>query len=70
MLIRLLTIVDPTTQGAPHHRITVSPYHRITADHVSGELHADLRDDTTHILFTPQDFIARLATLVPDPEQT
>ena len=26
-----------------------------------------LRDGTTHILFTPQDFLTRLAALVPRP---
>jgi len=31
------------------------------------ELKHPFRDGTTHILFAPQDFIARLAALVPRP---
>ena len=34
---------------------------------VSYELKHPLRDGTTHILFTPDDFLARLAALVPRP---
>jgi hypothetical protein len=34
---------------------------------VSYELKHPFRDGTTHILFTPQDFLARLAALVPRP---
>ena len=31
------------------------------------ELKHPFRDGTTHVLFTPEDFIARLAALVPRP---
>ena len=34
------------------------------------ELKHSFRDGTTHILFTPQDFLARLAALVPRPRRT
>ena len=34
---------------------------------VSYELKHPFRDGTTHVLFTPQDFLARLAALVPRP---
>ncbi|MBT3430165.1 MAG: hypothetical protein HN428_07045 [Proteobacteria bacterium] len=35
------------------------------AGQVSYELKHPFRDGTTHILFTPEDFLARLAALVP-----
>ena len=46
--------------------------HRATvADRESGQLRYSLqtpfRDGTTHVIFEPQDFIARLASLVPRP---
>ena len=34
---------------------------------MSYELKHPFRDGTTHILFTPEDFLARLAALVPRP---
>jgi ribosomal protein S27E len=37
------------------------------AGQVSYELKHPFRDGTTHILFTPEDFLARLAALVPRP---
>jgi hypothetical protein len=37
------------------------------AGQVSYELKLPFRDGTTHILFTPEDFLARLAALVPRP---
>ena len=37
------------------------------AGQVIYELKHPFRDGTTHILFTPQDFLARLAALVPRP---
>ena len=37
------------------------------AGQVSDELKHPFRYDTTHILFTPEDFLARLAALVRDP---
>jgi hypothetical protein len=38
-----------------------------TAGQIVYELKHPFRDGTTHILFTPKDFIARLAALVPRP---
>ena len=35
--------------------------------HVRYELKAPYSDGTTHVLFEPLDFIARLAALVPKP---
>jgi len=37
------------------------------AGQVSCELNHPFHDGTTHILFTPEDFLARLAALVPRP---
>ena len=37
------------------------------AGQVSYELKHPFRDGTTHILFTPEDLLARLAALVPKP---
>jgi len=37
------------------------------AGQVVYQLKNPFRDGTTHVLFTPQDFIARLAALVPRP---
>jgi hypothetical protein len=34
---------------------------------ISYELNHPFRDGTTHVLFTPPDFLARLAALVPSP---
>ena len=37
------------------------------AGQMSYELNHSFHDGTTHILFTPEDFLARLAALVPRP---
>ena len=37
------------------------------AGQVSYELKHPFRDGTTHFFFTPEDFLARLAALVPKP---
>jgi len=37
---------------------------------VQWQLKRPFRDGTTHFVFTPEDFIARLAALVPRPWQT
>lgn len=35
--------------------------------HVRYELKTPYRDGTTHVIFEPMDFIARLVALVPEP---
>jgi hypothetical protein len=36
-------------------------------DHIRYQLKTPYRDGTTHVIFEPLDFIARLAALVPKP---
>jgi len=40
----------------------------MTYGKIRYQLKTAYRDGTTHVIFEPLDFIARLATLVPNPE--